>query len=174
MTAPEKPEPETPDDDPRATLALHDAGDFAAAALRLCDGAREQVRILPQRADLRYLAGEAIVTALRTWLLGSRRARLQMLLPPDLGRDDLGRPLWGLARRLTTSVAVHRLSDADAQLGEAWLTVDRHGYLHRLQADRLAGHASLLQPPRARELDQRFDALWLASEPDPDVRRLSL
>jgi hypothetical protein len=97
-----------------------------------------------------------------------------MLLPPDLARDDLGRPLWDLARRLTSAVTVHRLADEDAQLGEAWLTVDRRGYLHRAQAERLSGQASLEQPSRARELDQRFEALWLPSAPDPDLRRLSL
>lgn len=162
------------DDDPRATLLLHGTGDFAAAALRLLEGARGRVRILPQPADLRYLADAAVVGALRALLLGSRRARLEMLLPPDLARDDLGRPLWDLARRLTSAVTVHRLADEDAQLDEAWLTVDRRGYLHRPQAERLSGQASLLQPPRARKLDQRFEALWLASAPDPDLRRLSL
>ena len=112
--------------------------------------------------------------ALRALLVHSRRARLEILLPPDLARDDLGRPLWDLARRLTSAVAVHRLSDDTAPLAEAWLTVDRHGYLHRPQAERLHGLACLDDPPRTQELTQRFAALWLASEPDPDLRRLSL
>lgn len=166
--------PDLPDDDPHATLALHGAADCGAAALRLLAGARGRVRILPQPPDLRYLTDAAVVAALRGLLVGSRRAQLEMLLPPELARDDLGRPLWDLARRLTSAVTVHRLADEDAQLSEAWLTVDRRGYLYRPQAERLSGQASLDQPPRARELDQRFEALWLASEPDPDLRRLSL
>lgn len=166
--------PDLADEDPRATLALHGAADFGAAAVRLLERASGRVRILPQPADLRYLTDASVVAALRTVLLGSRRARLEMLLPPDLVRDDLGRPLWDLARRLTSAVTVHRLADEDAQLGEAWLTVDRRGYLHRAQAERLSGQASLEQPSRARELDQRFEALWLPSAPDPDLRRLSL
>lgn len=119
------------DDEPRATLTLHGAADFSAAALRLLEGARHRVRILPQRVDLRYLTDAAFVAALRALLVGSRRARLEMLLPPELARDDLGRPLWDLARRLTSAVTVHRLADEDAQLGEAWLTVDQRGYLYR-------------------------------------------
>lgn len=166
--------PELPDDDPCATLRLQTAADCAAAALRLLGAARERVRILPQCADLRYLTDEAAITALRALLLRNRRARLEMLLPPDLARDDQGRPLWDLACRLTSSIAVHRLADEDAQLTEAWLTVDQRGYLHRPQAERLHGQASLDQPPRARDLNQRFASLWLASEPDPDLRRLSL
>lgn len=78
-----------------------------------------------------------------------------------------------VAQRLM-SVAVHRLADEDAQLGEAWFTVDERGYLHRPQPERLAAQASLEQPARARDLNQRFAALWLHSEPDPDLRRLSL
>lgn len=166
--------PELPPDDPRLTLRLPTAADFAQAAQRLLAGAREWVRILPQRADLRYLTDDAVIAALRALLVHSRRARLEILLPPDLARDDLGRPLWDLARRLTSAVAVHRLSDDTAPLAEAWLTVDRHGYLHRPQAERLHGLACLDDPPRTQELTQRFAALWLASEPDPDLRRLSL
>lgn len=161
-------------DDPRATLVLHTAADCAAVALGLLQAAREWVRILPQPADLRYLTDDAVVTALRTLLLHNRRARLHLLLPPGLARNDAGRPLWDLARRLTSSIVAHRLSDADAQLSEAWLTVDQRGYLYRPQAERSGGQGSLEQPPRARDLNQRFDALWLASEPDPDLRRLSL
>lgn len=161
-------------DDPRATRPLHSAAEFGACALHLLEGASSRVRIVPQRADLRYLSDEPIVAALRALLIGRRRVRLEMLLLPELARDDLGRPLWDLARRLTTAVSVHRLADADAQLAEAWLTVDQRAYLHRPQAERLSGQACLQDPPRTKELNQRFDALWLASEPDADVRRLSL
>ena len=159
-------------DDPRAVLHLQGADACAATAVRLVQSARERVRIVAQHADLRYLAAAEVVDALRTLLLQSRRARLDMLLAPDVARDDLGRPLWNLAQRLTSFVTVHRLGDEDAQLGEAWLTVDERGYLHRPQVDRLEALACLEQPPRARDLNQRFASLWLASGPDPDLRRL--
>ncbi len=170
MTLPDPPE----SDDPRAVLYPQGAADCAAVALRLVETARERVRILPQRTDLRYLADDAVISALRALLLRTRRARLEILVPPDVARDDQGRALWNLAQRLTSSVAVHRLADAHAQLSEAWLTVDDRGYLHRPQVDRLHAQASLEQPARARDLNQRFAALWLQSAPDPDLRRLSL
>lgn len=166
--------PELPQDDPRLTLRLPTAADCAQATQRLLGGARQWVRILAQRADLRYLTDDAVIAALRALLVRSRRARLEILLPPELARDDLGRPLWDLARHLTSAVAVHRLSDDNAPLAEAWLTVDRHGYLHRPQAERLHGLACLDDPQRTNELIRRFAAAWLASEPDPDLRRLSL
>jgi hypothetical protein len=159
-------------DDPRAVLRPQGADECAAAAMRLVQSARERVRIVAQRADLRYLATTGVIDALRTLLLQSRRARLEILLAPDVARDDLGRPLWNLAQRLTSFVTVHRLGDEDVQLGEAWLTADERGYLHRPQVERLEALACLEQPPRARELNQRFASLWLASEPDPDLRRL--
>jgi hypothetical protein len=170
MTLPDAPEP----DDPRALLHPQGAAECTAAALRLMEAARERVRILPQRADLRYLVDDAVIGALRALLLRNRRARLEILVPADVARDDQGRPLWNLAQRVTSAIAVHRLADADAQLTEAWLTVDDRGYLHRPQPDRLAAQVSLEQPPRARDLNQRFAALWLESAPDPDLRRLSL
>jgi len=169
------PQPDPPEsDDPRAILQPQGATECTAAALRLVEAARERVRILPQRADLRYLAQDAVIGALRAWLLRNRRARLEILVPAEVARDDQGRPLWNLAQRLTSAVAVHRLADQDAQLTEAWLTVDDRGYLHRPQLDRLAAQASLEQPARARDLNQRFAALWLESAPDADLRRLSL
>lgn len=170
MTLPDPPE----SDDPHALLHPQGAADCAAVALRLVGAARGRVRILPQRADLRYLTDDAVIDALRALLLRNRRARLDVLLPPDLARDDQGRPLWNLAQRLTSCIAVHRLADADVQLTEAWLTVDDRGYLHRPQVDRLHAQASLDQPVRAKDLNQRFAALWLESAPDPDLRRLSL
>lgn len=170
MTLPDPPET----DDPRALLHPQGAAECTAAALRLMEAARERVRILPQRADLRYLTDDAVIGALRALLLHNRRARLEILVPADVARDDQGRPLWNLAQRLTSAVAVHRLADADAQLSEAWFTIDERGYLHRPQPERLAAQASLEQPARARDLNQRFAALWLESAPDPDLRRLSL
>ena len=170
MTQPDPPE----SDDPRAILRPQGATECTAAALRLVEAARERVRILPQRPDLRYLADDAVIGALRALLLRNRRARLEILVPADVARDDQGRPLWNLAQRLTSAVAVHRLADAAAQLAEAWLPGDDRGYLHRPQLDRLAAQASLEQPARARDLNQRFAALWLDSAPDPDLRRLSL
>jgi len=170
MTLPDPPE----SDDPRALLHPQGAAECTAAALRLMEAARERVRILPQRADLRYLIDDAVIGALRALLLRNRRARLEILVPADVARDDQGRPLWNLAQRLTSAVAVHRLADEDAQLSEAWFTIDDRGYLHRPQPERLAAQASLEQPARARDLNQRFAALWLESAPDPDLRRLSL
>ena len=170
MTLPDPPE----SDDPRALLHPQGAAACATVALRLMESARERVRIVPQRADLRYLTDDAVIGALRALLLRNRRARLDVLVAPDVARDDQGRSLWNLAQRLTSSVAVHRLADEDAQLTEAWLTVDDRGYLHRPQLDRLAAQASLEQPARARDLNQRFAALWLESAPDADLRRLSL
>lgn len=166
--------PDPPDLDPSAVLRPDGDADYAAVALRLCSAAQGRVRIVAQRADLRFLADEALIAALRALTLGNRRARIEVLLTPRLARDDQGRALWDLARRLTSSIAVHRLADDDAQLAEAWLTVDDRGYLYRPQADRLRGQASLNQPARAKDLNQRFAALWLAGEPDPDLRRLSL
>lgn len=165
-------EPETPTDDPRAVLRLHGADECAALALRLLQSARERVRILPQRADLGYLGSAAVIDALRALLLRSRRSRLDILLAADTARDERGRPLWTLAQRLTSAVAVHRLAEQDAGLDEAWLTVDERGYLHRPQAARLDALASLDRPAQARELDRRFAALWLPSEPEPELRRL--
>lgn len=165
---------QTEADDPRADLRPQGAAECTLVAQRLMEAARERVRILPQRADLRYLTDDAVIGALRALLLRTRRARLEILVPADVARDDLGRPLWNLAQRLTSAVAVHRLADEDAQLGEAWFTVDERGYLHRPQPERLAAQASLEQPARARDLNQRFAALWLNSEPDPDLRRLGL
>ena len=108
MTEPDPPE----SDDPRALLRPQGAAECTAAALRLLEAARERVRILPQRADLRYLTDDAVIGALRALLLRNRRARLEILVPADVARDDQGRPLWNLAQRLTSAVAVHRLADA--------------------------------------------------------------
>lgn len=161
-------------DDPSALLAPQGVAECLAVTLRLTSTARERIRLLPQRADLRYLTDDGVIGALRALLLRNRRARLDVLLAADVARDDQGRALWNLAQRLTSAVAVHRLADADAQLTEAWLTVDDRGYLYRPQADRLHAQASLDQPARARDLNQRFATLWLESTPDPDLRRLSL
>ena len=159
-------------DDARALQRPQGAEACAALAVRLLEVARERVRILAQRADLRYLATDEIVDALRAWLVQRQRARLEILLAPDVARDERGRPLWNLAQRLTSFVTVHRLGDEDAQFGEAWLTVDERGYLHRPQIERLEAQACLDNPSRARELNQRFASLWLASEPEPELRRL--
>lgn len=166
-------EPASPaGDDPRALQHPQGAEACAALTATVLAAARERVRILAQRVDLRYLATDDVINALRGWLLQRQRARLEILLVPDVARDDRGRPLWTLAQRLTSSVTVHRLGDEDAQFGEAWLTVDERGYLHRPQIERLQAQACLDNPSRTRELNQRFASLWLASEPEPELRRL--
>lgn len=88
MTEPVQPEA----DDPRAVLRPQGAAECTLVAQRLMEAARERVRILPQRADLRYLTDDAVIGALRALLLRTRRARLEILVPADVARDDQGRP----------------------------------------------------------------------------------
>lgn len=159
-------------DDHRALRPLQGQVEFVAMAAELLTAARSQVRILAQAADLGYLAHGEVVEALRALIRGSRRTRIELLLPPAVARDERGRALWDLAQRLTSFIGAHRLADEDAQLSEAWLTVDGRGYLYRSQAERLRGEGSLLAPGRVRDLDERFAALWRNGAPDPDLRRL--
>lgn len=161
-------------DDPQALLHPDGLADFTALAQRLTESARERVRILPQRVDLRYLADAAVVTALRQLALHNRRARIEILLPPGLARDGDGLALWNLAARLPSFFTVHCLGDEHAGFGEALLTVDKLSYLHRSQPDRLQGDACEDDPARTKDLNLRFEELWLASAPDPDSRRLGL
>ncbi len=161
-------------DNPQALLHPEGVADFATLAECLIESARERVRILPQRVDLRYLVNPAVVTALRELALQRRRARVELLLHPGLARDGDGLALWNLAARLPSSFTVHCLADEQASFSEALLTVDTRGYLHRSQPDRLRGSACLNDAAGTRDMNQRFEELWLASAPDPDARRLSL
>lgn len=159
-------------DDLRALRQLQGQVEFVAMAAGLLAAARSQVRVLAQAVDLGYLAHGEVIEALRALIRRSRRTRIELLLPPQVARDDRGRALWDLAQRLTNFISVHRLADEGAHLPEAWLTADGRGYLYRAQAERLRGEGSLLAPGRVRDLDERFAALWQNSAPDPDMRRL--
>ena len=85
-----------------------------------------------------------------------------------------GHRLLELARRIPTSVMIQKLSDHPELPGESFVLSDDNGTLYKpLDSDR-DGFYEPDDRARAKPYIDRFDDLWLKSQPDSELRVLRL
>src|SRR3569623_653391 len=143
-------------DETSTPLSLETSEDNRAAALRLVQQARRSLDIYSRDLD------KAIQGAVRILVKDSSRA------------VKYGHRLIPLCQRLTSFIEIRRPPEEYRDYNEAFMVVDRLGYLHRKLADRYEGTAYFNAGHEARRLLIFFEEVWRASTSDPNLRRLYL
>lgn len=144
------------------------------ASLALVSQARKTVEIVSRHLDPAVYDNAEFCRAMRRFCLGSRRARVRIIIidsRPTVGR---GHQLIELAQRLSTFVEIRKPGRDHANYNSAFLIADRVGSLHRMLADRFEGRVNFNDPRTAQGLSEQFESMWNSATPDPNVRRLSL
>jgi hypothetical protein len=155
-------------------IPIADSREAGQASLALARQARRTVEIVSRHLDPRLYDTADFVAALQRFCLGSRRARVRVLVQDvnPILRD--GHRLVALAQRLPTFFQVRVPAPEHRGFNEAFLVADGTGYLHRRLADRFEGTASFRDPLAARGLLRRFEPLWESAAPDPSLRELKV
>jgi len=115
-----------------------------------------------------------IMELIKQVALGSRQARIRIVINdirPVLSR---GHRLIDLAQRLTSFISIRIPGHSHKNFNEAMLIADNNAYIHRPFADRYEGEAHLSNRGRSRGLTSRFEELWEKADTHPSLRRLRI
>jgi hypothetical protein len=157
---------EVVDIDERATLA--------ALSLAMASQCSRQLDIVSRHLDPPIYDDDDFVAAVKGLALGSRRARIRLLVTDTRPLLARGHRLLDLAARLSSFIALRVPAPVHKDFNEAILLADNQGYIHRRHADRFEGNANFSDRRTCAALSERFEEMWERGAPDPNFRRLHI
>jgi hypothetical protein len=115
-----------------------------------------------------------IVDLIKHVALGSRKARIRIVITDLRPVVSRGHRLLELAQRLTSFISIRVPGHSHKNFNEAMLIADNSAYIHRPFADRYEGEAHLANRGKARGITSRFEELWEKADTHPSLRRLHI
>ena len=141
---------------------------------RLVEQARREILIFSEDLDPDYYDQAPFVEALRRLCLGAPPQCVRVLLGDPRAVALRGHRLIGLARQLTSRIAVRHLAEDFKDRPDAFLIADGRGYCVRRLADSAEAVADLNGARQGRLLRAEFEQMWERSDVDIELRRLFL
>ena len=148
--------------------AVHDA------CLTLVRQARREVMIMTRHLDAILFDNVETSTALREFILRSRRTRLRVLVKDPEPALRAGHRLIELCQRLSSYAEIRVPAPEHRNYNAAFLVVDGRGVVHRALANRFEATVSFSHPGLAGECARQFEEMWDTSRSDPGLRRTYL
>jgi len=111
---------------------------------------------------------------LRRFLLGNRRARLQIVVHDTTFIEGRLPRVVGLLRDFSHRMEIRRTIEDGRNAWDAFALVDDRHVLHRFHQSFVRGELSLHAPNKARELKGRLDEILLFTEPGVNATQLGL
>lgn len=148
---------------------------FADAVLELAHAARREMRLLTYDLDRELYGEEAVVEAIKQFLLSSPRARLRVLINDARSPARGGHRLVELGRRLSSRVEFRELPEHErpSRRGEL-LIVDHSHVLERSSMEALESRYEKDSAALAQARGELFERLWDHSEPSAELRILGI
>lgn len=143
-------------------------------ALALAQQARQEILIASYDLDTHLYSNNEFIDALAGLVRGHRSAHVHVLTWQAKQVARHGHRLIELAQRLSSTIQIHEPDRVHGDFIESFMVVDGTGYFHRSFADRFEGTSSLHAPLAARQLRERFIAMWERSTPSSEFRRLGI
>jgi hypothetical protein len=145
--------------------------DAMAALLTLTD---RSVDILTRSLDQRLYDNELIIDQLKRVGMGSRRARIRILIHDATALSRGGHRLWALMRRLPSYFELRVPSRDYRNLPTAFLVADGIGSIYQPNSEIYAGIAEFYDPVRADALRRQFEQMWEPAQPSPELRTMTI
>ena len=149
---------------------------FAARALELVRGAHGELLLLSDSLERSLYGGEEFANAVKSFLLGSERARLCVFVnQPQQAVQNVPR-LVELSRRISSRLEFRQPSEEQSSSGQRseWLLADRRVLLERRESESLQAQFWAQEPQRGKLRAEAFEAIWNEAQPAQYLRSLDL
>jgi hypothetical protein len=148
---------------------------FASKALDLVRAARSELLLLSDSLDRSLYGGEDFYEAVKGFLLGSERARLNVLVCQPQEALHNAQRLIDLGQRLSSRVEFREPSPEQGEIERSeWLLADRMVLLERRDPDALQSQFWAREPQRGKLRGEAFQALWNEAQPAQELRSLGI
>ncbi len=158
----------------RRHITLDDVTGFRVQADLLARRAQRKIRILSPSLDPKIFDNEALHHHLFNFASQHPYAQIHILVKTPQLLVQKSHRLLNLHHRLPSRIQVRTLKTPNNTPHTEFMLTDKAGILYKQSLQRYTGYAVYWSPLEATELAEDFDGLWHASEPDPELRNLSL
>jgi phosphatidylserine/phosphatidylglycerophosphate/cardiolipin synthase-like enzyme len=155
-------------------LEVDTSGEVRDACLTLIRQARREVIIMSRNLDATLFDNVETSTALREFILQSRRSSLRILVKDPEPAVRAGHRLIELTQRLSSFAEIRVPTPEHGNYNAAFLVADGRGVVHRGFADRYEATVCFSHPGLAGECVRHFDEMWDTARNDPALRRTYL
>lgn len=156
------------------TIPLRDAEDFRRTSRHMTEQATRQLDIFTYDLDSRVYDKKPFLKAVKALALSTGNARIRILLQSNERVQKEGHRLVDLARKLPSRIEIRRHNPEYIDHGENFMVVDATGYVRRRQHSQYEGEADFNDRRKAESYRDLFSAIWECSEPDSDLRIVSI
>ena len=144
------------------------------ATLAMLLQTRRTVDIFSRDLDRAIYDDHEIVQSIRALVVGSRRARVRVLVRTSSLAVTQGHRLVHVAQRLSTFVQIRKVANEHRTYNSGLFIADSMETLIRRFADRYEGEACFTNPIQARDYGRLFNDMWAISVEDPSLRSLHI
>lgn len=155
-------------------ITVASSREVRSAAATMAAGATRTIDITSRDMDAAVYDQAVFVEEVQRMLLGSRRARLRVLVQDPARVIALGHRLLELARRMPSFAEIRVMARAHQHDNSAWMVADGTGVIHRELADRYEGVVNFRSPRRADELLRQFEPAWSNAREDTNLRSIRI
>lgn len=158
----------------REILEVGTSEEVRRVTTALISQARYGVDIVTRDLDAAVYDDAELLERLKGFVLDRRRVKVRILLRDPGPALRAGHRLIPLARQLSSFFEIRVPAVQHRDFNQAFIVVDRAGYVHRELAERFDGTASFHDPMGAEALRRQFEEMWEPASASPDLRRLHL
>lgn len=144
------------------------------ATAHLVNQTQRRLRIFTYDFDAPVYDQLPFLDAVKRLAVSSHHAIIQVLLQQNQSVQRNGHHIIRLMRQLPSRIELRRPPLDYIDHPENFLVVDRCGYIHRELYTRYEGVIDFHDPLQAQRLEEFFTDVWEHSEPDSELRRLSI
>lgn len=144
------------------------------AAVHMVEQAKRLLDIFTYDMDAPVYNQQPFLDAIKHLATRSRESRIRILLQNNERVQKQGHRLIELARRLPSVISIRHPQKDYEDIPENFLIVDQTGFIHRDLYSQYDAEAEFNDRLVAGKLVDFFSEVWERSEPDIELRRLSL
>ena len=159
---------------PPETASFEVPSEYAAALDRVIVLAADEILVFDDDLATGGWGSVARTDALRSFLLGKRRARLQIIVHRTLYIERSLPRLLRLLRDFSHKLEIVRTAGDGRNAWDGFAIVDRTHLVHRFHLDSTRGELSLHNPLKAQQLRERYDEIVQHTESGVNATQLGL
>jgi len=143
-------------------------------ALAIAQQTKRTLHIVSYDLDPKIYNTAAFISAVRSIAVGSRRAKISILINDTSTVVTQGHRLIELARQLSSFIEIRKRHPQEQEFNEAYLIGDETALIYRKNGRRYEGFANFNDRGKCRQTLSDFNSAWEKSDPTPELRRLHI
>ena len=141
------------------------------AAVSMARQAARSIDIVSRQLDPQMYDNDDFCQAVSRLVIGSRRARVRVLVSQVEPLVKRGHRLVNLAQRLSSFIELRVPASEFDDYNGAFMIADDAGSIERRLSDRFEARVNFNDPRAAQELARQFEVMWQTASPDMNLRR---